>query len=411
MRRATFAFIFFVVLLDMLALGIIVPVLPKLVIAFEGGERASAAAVYGVFGTVWALMQFLFAPLLGALSDRYGRRPVILISCLGLGFDYLLMAIAPNLAWLFVGRTISGITAASFATAFAYIADVTPQEQRAAHFGKLGAAFGIGFVVGPALGGLLGGIDLRLPFWVAGALSLANAAYGFFVLPESLPTERRGTFSWGKANPLGALEFLRTHGTLLGLAAAAFLYRLAHDALPSLFVLFGDYRFGWNERTVGLVLAGLGVCSVIVQAGLVGWVVKKVGERRAMLMGLTFGALSLTVYGLASNSSLFLLGVPLGALFGFSYPAMQGLMTRRVGADEQGRLQGALASLMGIAGVVAPVLFTQTFAAAIGRFRGLGLPGAPFLLAAALLVLAAAIGARAGNEGVATRSATPPPVS
>jgi MFS transporter, DHA1 family, tetracycline resistance protein len=388
MRRAALAFIFLTVLLDMLALGIIAPVLPKLIIALEGGDKRGAAALFGLFGTVWAAMQFLFAPLLGALSDRFGRRPVILLSCLGLGLDYIVMALAPTVGWLFVGRIVSGITASSFATSFAYIADVTPPDERAGKFGMLSAAFGIGFILGPAVGGLLGAIGLRAPFWAAGALSLVGAAYGFFVLPESLPVERRARFEWRRANPAGALGLLRSHATLLSLAIVAFLYRMAHDALPSLFVIFADYRFGWNARDVGFALALVGLVSIVVQAGLVGPAVKRLGEQRALLTGLAFGALAFTVYALAPSGAVFLSGIPIGALFGFSYPALQGLMTRRVGPDEQGRLQGALASLMGIAGVIAPLLFTQVFAAAIGRFRGLGLPGAPFLVAVLLLMAA-----------------------
>jgi DHA1 family tetracycline resistance protein-like MFS transporter len=395
LRRATFVFVFFVVLFDMLAIGIIVPVLPKLVIAFKGGNTASAAGTFGLFGTVWAGMQFLFSPLIGALSDRYGRRPVILLSCLGLGLDYFVMALAPSLTWLFVGRLVSGITASSFATAFAYIADVTPPDERAGKFGMLGAAFGVGFILGPAAGGLLGMISLRAPFWAAGALSLLNGAYGLLVLPESLPPERRSPVQWARANPVGSLGMLRAHESLLGLAVAAFLYRLAHDAMPTLFVIFTDYRFGWNQRTVGLVLAAVGVASMIVQAGLVRPVVKRFGERRAMLAGLSFGALAFVIYGLAPTGTWFLVGIPLGALFGFSYPSLQGLMTRRVGPDEQGRLQGSLASLMGIAGVIAPILFTQVLALAIGRYRYVNVPGAPFLLAALLLVAAMVAGEKA----------------
>ncbi len=388
MRRATFAFIFITVLLDMLALGIIAPVLPKLVIELEGGDQARAASIYGLFGTVWAAMQFLFAPLLGALSDRFGRRRVILLSCLGLGLDYIVMAVAPTVGWLFVGRALSGITASSFATAFAYVADLTAPDERARRFGLLGAAFGLGFILGPAVGGLLAGFGLRAPFWAAGALSLIGAAYGTFVVPESLPPDRRAPFDWRRGNPLGSLGLLRSQRALLGLAVAAFLYRVAHDILPSLFVIYGDYRYGWSARTVGLVLAGVGLGSMIVQAGLVGPVVQRLGERRAMLAGLAFGAAAFTIYGLAPSGLLFLAGIPFGSLFGFAYPSLQGMMTRRVRPEEQGRLQGAVASLMGVAGVIAPVLFTQSFALVIGHWRGLGLPGAPFLLAALLLVAA-----------------------
>ena len=394
MRRATFWFIFGTVLLDMLALGIIAPVLPKLVIQLEGGNETSAAGLFGLFSTVWAAMQFLFAPVLGSLSDRVGRRPVILLSCLGLGLDYIIMALAPTVGWLFLGRVLSGITASSFTTSFAYIADVTEPDERARRFGMLGAAFGVGFILGPAVGGLLGGISLRAPFWAAGALSIVGAAYGWFVLPESLPLERRASFQWRRANPIGSLGMLRAHGALLGLVFVAFLYRVAHDALPSVFVLYGDYRFGWTARTVGFALAIVGAASIIVQAGLVGPAVRRLGEPRALLTGLACGVLAFVVYGLAPNGVVFLFGIAPGSLYGLVYPSLQGLLTRRVGPDEQGRLQGALGSLMGIAGVIAPVLFTQVFAAAIGPFRGVGLPGAPFLLAALLLVVAMAVAER-----------------
>lgn len=378
-------FVFITVALDMLALGVMIPVLPKLIIEFEGGNVADAAGVAGVFGFSWAAMQFVFSPLLGAISDRRGRRPVILLSNLGLGLDYLLMAMAPSLSWLFVGRLISGITSASYSTAGAYIADVTPEEERAAKFGMLGAAFGLGFVVGPALGGLLGGVSLRLPFYAAAGLSLANAAYGFFILPESLPLERRAPFAWSKANPIGALVLLRSHPRLLGLAGVAFLYNVAHDSLPSVFVLYTDYRYHWGERMVGFCLAVVGVTSTIVSALLIGPIVKRVGERRALLLGLSFGVLGFAVYGWAPTGSWFLTGIPLVALWGLSGPAFQALMSRRVEPTEQGRLQGALASMSGITGMLGPLLFTQVFAFGISS-QTLRLPGAPFWTSSLLLV-------------------------
>jgi MFS transporter, DHA1 family, tetracycline resistance protein len=250
--KAALAFIFAVVLIDVVALGIVIPVLPKLIETMLGGNTPRAAEIFGYFGTAWALMQFVFSPVLGSLSDRYGRRPVLLVSMTGHGLDYILMALAPNLAWLFVGRIISGITAASFSTAYAYIADVTPAEKRAPAFGMVGAAFGIGFVLGPALGGLLGTIDPRLPFWVAAAFSLANAAYGYLVLPESLPRERRMGFSWARANPVGSLRLLAQHRALLGMAGVAFLYHLAHVVLPSVAVLYASYRYAFDDMTMGL---------------------------------------------------------------------------------------------------------------------------------------------------------------
>ncbi len=391
-RRATLAFIFILVVVDVIAMGVVIPVLPKLVESFEGGDTAQAARTYGVFGTAWALMQFVFMPLLGAMSDRFGRRPVILVSCFGLGMDYFLMALAPDLAWLFVGRVISGITAASFSTAFAYIADVTEPQKRAAAFGLAGAGFGLGFTLGPALGGVLGGVDPRLPFWVAGALTLANAAYGFFVLPESLPAHKRSpSFSWKRANPLGSLALLRSHRELFGLAAAQFLMQLAHVVFPAVTVLYMGFRYGWGETAVGLVLAGVGICSMIVQGGLIRPVVKRIGERRALGAGLAFGAAGMAVYGLAPAGWVFLLGIPVMALWGLAGPSAQAIMSRHVGAAEQGQLQGASASLQAIAGLFGPGIFTVAFAQAIGAGAGAPLPGLPFLLASAMLVAAGAI--------------------
>jgi DHA1 family tetracycline resistance protein-like MFS transporter len=385
-RRAALVFIFITVMLDMLALGVIIPVLPKLVISFVGGDTAHAARIFGLMNTLWALMQFFCSPAVGGLSDRFGRRLVILFSNFGLGLDYILMALSPTLGWLFAGRVISGITAASIPTAFAYIADVTPTEKRAGAFGMLGAAFGIGFVLGPALGGLLGGIHPRLPFWVAAGLSLANAMYGLFVLPESLPRERRAGFAWRRANPVGSLNLLRSHPELLGLAAAMLLSYLAHESLPSTFVLYADHRYGWNERMVGLTLAFVGVCSGAVQAGLVGRIVGRIGERHALLVGLLTGAAGFAVYGAATTGALFWLGTPFIALWGISGPAAQGLMTHHVSASEQGQLQGAISSLRSITGLIGPGLFTLTFASFISARREWHLPNAPFLLAASLLI-------------------------
>ena len=384
-RRAALAFIFITVVLDMLALGMIVPVLPKLVEDFVGGNTARAAEIYGLFGTVWALMQFVFSPVLGALSDRYGRRPVILLSNLGLGVDYIVMALAPGVGWLFVGRAISGITSATISTAYAYIADVAPPEKRAAGYGMLSAAFGLGFVVGPAIGGVLGHIDPRLPFWVAAGFSFLNYLYGLLVLPESLSPERRERFSWSRANPIGSLKLLRSHGELFGLAIVNFVGSIAHEALPTTFVLYAMYRYGWNERVVGLAIAAVGVCSAVVGAGLVEPVVARFGERRTMLAGLLFGVAGFTIYGLAVTGTIFWAALPVTALWGLSGPPMQGMMTRHVNASEQGQLQGALSSLRGIAFMIGPLVFTNVFASFIGANREWHLPGAPYLLAALMI--------------------------
>jgi MFS transporter, DHA1 family, tetracycline resistance protein len=393
-RGAAVAFIFVTVLLDMVALGVVIPILPKLIESFVADDAASAARIFGLFGTAWALMQFVFSPLLGGLSDRFGRRPVILLSNFGLAADYMLMALAPSLSWLFVGRVISGITSASVSTAFAYIADQAAPENRAAMFGKIGVAFGAGFILGPALGGLLGNISPRLPFWVAAGLSFANWLYGLLILPESLPAAHRAPFRWKSANPIGMLPLLRSSPALAGLQVANFFSQLAHVVLPSTFVLYAGYRYGWDVGMVGLTLAIVGLCSMAVQGVAIGPIVTRLGERRALLLGLVCGALGFLIYGVAPTGLVFCMGIPVMALWGVSGAATQALMTRMVAPDQQGQLQGATASVQSIAQLVGPFLFTLTFAYFIGANAPVRLPGAPFLLACVLLLFALGIAAR-----------------
>jgi MFS transporter, DHA1 family, tetracycline resistance protein len=389
--RAAFAFIFVTVALDMVALGIIIPVLPRLIVQFEHGDMAMAATQTGIFAFVWAAMQFVFAPVMGALSDRFGRRPVVLLSNFGLGCDYVLMALAPTLSWLFVGRVISGITAASIPTANAYIADVTPEDQRAAKFGMLGAAFGLGFIIGPAVGGFLGGYGLRYPFWASAILSLANALYGLFVLPESLPKERRSPFSVKRANPLGALKLLRSHPELAGLAVAMFLYYNAHESLPSMYVLYTDYRYHWSPALTGYAFTGVGVGSTIVSAFLISSAIKKLGEARTLYTGWLCGLAGFAVLAMAPTTAISLISIPLLSLWGLGSPAMQSLMTKRVDKSSQGQLQGALMSMFGVAGMIAPLVFTEVFSLAISPKWGIHLPGAPYWLAALLMLGSLAI--------------------
>ena len=398
-RRAALAFIFVTVTLDMLALGMVIPVLPGLIEDFLGGDTARAAQVFGVFSSVWALMQFVSMPVMGGLSDRFGRRPVILLSNLGLGLDYVLMAVAPNLRWLFLGRVISGITAASISTAMAYVADVTPPERRARSYGLVGMAFGVGFIFGPALGGLLGSVDPRLPFWTAAAASLANAAYGYFVLPESLPPERRRSFEWRRANPIGSLKFLGAHRELTGLASAAFLSQCAHAVLPAVFVLYAGYRYGWDERTVGFSLAVVGASSVVVQGLLVGPLVRRFGERRVLLLGLLAGVVGFWIYAAAPVGWMFVAGIPMVALWGLAGPTATGLMTRVVGANVQGELQGAMGSLQGIATMIGPTMFATVFAWSIRDGLDWHVPGAAYVLAGVLLALSAMLVERATRAG------------
>ncbi|MFS8085651.1 MAG: TCR/Tet family MFS transporter [Acidobacteriota bacterium] len=382
-------------MLDMLVFGIIIPVFPHLVQEMTGGELTTAAQWTGIVGASFGLMQFLFSPVQGALSDRFGRRPVILLSNLGLGVDLIVMALAHSLPLLFIGRLISGITAASFTTANAYIADVTPKEKRAASYGLLGAAVGIGFVLGPALGGLLGAISPRLPFWVAAGLALANFLYGYFILPESLPKERRSArFDLRGANPLGALKLLRRYPQVMWLAVVLFLVQLSQFSLNSTFVLFADYRFQWGAQEVGYTLALMGLFSGLVQAVLLRKLVPRFGERRLMLAGMLFGIGAFVTFGISTNSSVFLLGMPLLALWGLCGPSTQSLMTQQVDPTEQGRLQGAISSLAGLAMIIGPILFSQVFAASIAADAGYDLPGAAFLLSAALVAVGVVLGWR-----------------
>src|SRR6516165_5534908 len=302
--RAAMTFIMAAVTLDFLAFGIIAPVLPDLIKQFEGGSIARASDMMGYFGLIWNLMQFVCLPVLGALSDRFGRRPVILISCLGLGLDYIFMAVAPTLKWLFVGRLISGITASNVSTAYAYIADISAPADRAKRFGMLGAAFGVGFIVGPAVGGLLGQYHLRAPFWAAAALSLANFFYGLLVLPESLAKEKRAKSAWRLANPVGSLKLLRSHPELASLSVVVTLFYLAHQSLPSVWALYTEYRYGWNPRSIGMSLAVVGGCAAVVSGGLVGPYVKRFGERFSVASGLFYGFLGFAGFGLAWGGSV-----------------------------------------------------------------------------------------------------------
>ena len=407
-RRAALVFIFITVLIDILAFGLIIPVLPHLVEQFIGGDTRTAAWWVGIFGTVFAAIQFFSAPIQGALSDRFGRRPVILLSCLGLGLDFILMALAPNLMWLFVARVISAITSASFTTANAYIADVTPAEKRAGAFGMVGMAFGVGFIVGPMLGGWLGHFDLRYPFWGAAVLALLNFCYGLFVLPESLPPERRTRrFEWRQAHPIGAMKLIGQYPQLLGLAAILLLSNLAHYVYPSVFVLYADYRYGWGPMTVGQVLAVVGVCSALVQGLLVRRIVPKFGEANTLVLGLLAGTIGFAAYGAASTGLLFLCAIPVMALWGLAGPSAQALVTREVGPEVQGRIQGAMASLISLAGIIGPTLYTGAFALFTGDQAPVQLPGMPWFIASGLLAIALGVALRRLRRVPAAAAAPP----
>jgi len=390
-RKAALLFIFFTALMDVIALGIMIPVLPNLVKQFAGGDTALAAQYTLGFAVTWGTMQFFCGPIMGMLSDRFGRRPVLLISIFGLGVDYLFMALAPTLAWLFVGRVINGVTSASFSTANAYVADITPPKDRAKAFGMMGAAFGVGFIVGPAIGGALGSINLRFPFYLSAGLALCNWLYGFFVLPESLPAAlRTPALNWKRANPIAAFGFLLERRSLLKLEAIYALFQLAHNVFPSIFVLYVGYRFHWGPFASAMMLFATGLLSILVQTMVVGRVVKAVGERGALLIGLASAVLAFATYGLAPTQDWFFIGIPLGALSALIGPGIQSLMSRRVPANEQGRLQGVNSAFMGLCSIVGPIIYLSTLAFAVRQDPVLHQPGIPLIISA--LFCAAALG-------------------
>ena len=390
-RKAAIAFILVTALLDIMSLGIVIPVLAPLIEQLAGSQHY-AGLWNGLFVSLWAAMQFLCSPIIGSLSDRFGRRPVVLLSVAGLAADFVLMAVAPSLWWLAAGRMLGGITSSSFTTTFAYKADVTPPEDRSRAYGLLGAAFSAGFVAGPLIGGALGEISLRAPFWAAAALCGVAFLYGYFVLPESLAPEKRMAFSWRRANPFGAMRLLRSHPELTGLAAVNFLLYFAHHVFSAVLVLYAGERYGWSAWQVGTLLAMTGVLDMIMQGLLVGRVVKRFGDRRTMTIGLCFGAIGLASMGLAPTGWLFVAAMFPNSLWGLAMPTIQSLMTRRVSESEQGQLQGANNSVGSIAGVASPLFFGTVYTLSVGPNPPLPFIGSAFLCAALVLALAAIIG-------------------
>jgi MFS transporter, DHA1 family, tetracycline resistance protein len=381
-RTAGVAFILITLLLDTLGVGVIIPVLPSLIKSFLGGDIGAASEYLGIFVALYAAMQFLFAPILGGLSDRFGRRTVLLSSLLGAALDYLLLAVAPSLWWLLVGRLFAGITGASFSAASAYIADVTPPEKRAQSFGLIGAAFGLGFILGPAVGGLLGSISLRLPFFVAAGLNFFNFLYGLLVLPESLRPEDRRPFTLGRANPLASLQNLGRHPVVLGLTGTVICAQMAQQILQSVWALSSTARFGWTESDIGFSLTVVGVTSAAVQGGLIRRVIPWLGERRALLAGLAISVAGFVAFGLATRGWMMYAMIVPFALGGIAGPAAQALISREVAPSEQGELQGSLASLQSLTAIAGGVLGTQLLA----HFSGVGArpeaPGIPFFASA-----------------------------
>ncbi|BCH25073.1 TCR/Tet family MFS transporter [Mesorhizobium sp. L-8-3] len=390
-RRAVIAFIFVTAVLDIVAMGIIIPVFPSLIEEFVG-SNAEAGWINGVFVALWAGMQFVASPVIGSLSDRYGRRPVILLSCAGLAADYVLMALAPSLWWLALGRLVAGVTSSSFTTVFAYMADITAPEDRARGYGLIGAAFSGGFVLGPLVGGFLGEISPRAPFWFAAGLSGVAFLYGLLILPESLRPEKRMAFSWRRANPFGAVKLLGSHPELTGLATVNFLLHFAHHVFSAVFVLYAAYRYGWGPWQVGALLALVGALDMTVQGVLVGPAVKRFGDRAVMVFGLFGGAVGVACMGLAPTGILFTLSMVPNALWGLAMPTIQSLMTQRVSESEQGQLQGANMSVASVAGVVSPLFFGAVYAFSLRTDSWLPYAGASFLIAAGVLLAGAILG-------------------
>ncbi|VXC46428.1 TCR/Tet family MFS transporter [Sphingomonas sp. AX6] len=396
-HRPAIAFVLVTAALDVMAMGLVIPVLPILIEEFAG-SASTAGWWNGVMVALWALMQFVFSPIIGSLSDRFGRRPVILISIFGLAVDWVLMALAPNLWWLAVGRIIGGITSSSFTAVYAYLADIIPPEGRAKAYGLVGAAFSAGFIAGPALGGVLGEWGPRTPFWVAAALSALAFLYGLFVLPESLPKERRMAFAWSRANPLGAFRLLRRHAELTGLAWVYFMLYFAHHVFSAVFVLYAAHRYGFGPLETGLLLAFAGLLEMLVQIFLVGRVSARLGDRRTMVVGLVLGAFGILGMGLAPTGWLFIAALVPNALWSLALPTIQSLMTRLVSEREQGQLQGANNSVASVAGVISPLFFGAVYGVSV-----VAMPGLVFVIAAVVLLGGAAIGHFAGR-GVAPAS-------
>ena len=393
-QKPALGFIFVTLFLDILGIGLIVPVLPDLVKSFRGNNVADAASMVGWLTSVFALMQFVCAPILGSLSDQFGRRPVILISLLGTGLDYILLAVAPNLGWFFVGRLVNGATSANITAAGAYIADISPPEKRAANFGIIGAAFGLGFIAGPLIGSQLGAYSLRLPFEAAAGLALLNWIYGFFVLPESLAPSNRRKFSWRRANPVGSFGALRRFPVIVGLAQSFFLINLAQSSLQSIWVLYTGYRYHWSERQVGLSLAVIGLMAAIVQGGLARRIIPALGERRAIVFGLLVSVFNMTGYALASSGWMIYCILIVGSVGWIATPSLQGLISKAAPPDEQGAVQGAMMSLNSVAAVVAPIVGTMVFAFSIQEGTSHHFPGAVFLVNAVLMLVAMSLTVR-----------------
>jgi len=398
--RHAVAFIAITLLLDTIGFGLISPVMPELLVQLTGQDVSHAAIQGGFLSFVYAAMQFVWAPVLGNLSDRFGRRPVLLFCIGALGVDYLIMGAAPTLGWLFVGRAVSGMAGASFTPAYAYVADITPPERRAQNFGVISAMFGLGFIIGPALGGLLGQFGPRTPFFAAATLSLLNFCYGIFVLPESLAPERRRRFDWKRANPFGTFRQMKQHPVVLGLLGALFLWMVANQVFPSTWSYYTKYRFGWSEAMIGASMALVGAIMVTSQMTVLRFLVPRLGERKVALLGITIAAIGYAGFAAATAGWMMFAWLATWFFGAIVFPVTNALMSHRIPPESQGELQGAVAGLASLAAIVGPLLMTQLF----GRFTAPNapahVPGAAFLAASLLTVICLVIYWRATRAPV-----------
>jgi len=403
-RQAAIGFIFVTILIDTIGFGIIIPVLPDLITELTHGTTSEAARIGGWLLFAFAIVQFLFAPVLGGLSDRFGRRPILLGSLFGFGLDYIFLALAPTIGWLFVGRIIAGALGASFTTAGAYIADISAPEKRGQNFGVMGAAFGLGFIIGPAIGGLLGSFGSRIPFLAAAGLSLLNWLYGFFILPESLAPENRRGFDWKRANPVGSLLSLKRYPVVLGLVASLVLIYIAAHAVQSNWAYYTIEKFKWGPTMIGISLAAVGLLIAIVQGGLIRIIIPAWGQKNSLYVGLLLYSIGFFLFAIATESWMmfaFLIPYCLGGIAG---PALQGIISAQVPPNGQGELQGALTSLMSVTSIIGPLLMTQLFSAFTGDSAPYYFPGAPMVMAGILTLISLVLAMRALAGFVAVKS-------
>ncbi len=390
-KNPSLAFIFATILIDCIGFGIIIPIIPTLIKELNGSDVSQASTVGGWLLFLYALMQFIFAPILGGLSDQYGRRPVLLISLLGLGLDNFLLAFAPNLSWLVIGRIIAGICGASFSTAGAYIADISPKEKRAQNFGLIGAAFGVGFIIGPLLGALFSKIDIRAPFMVAGCLSMLNFLFGLFFIPESLAPENKRKFDFKRANPLGAFINLKRYPLLTGLIIGQFILYVAGKTIEVIWGYYNILKFNWSEQEIGYSLAFVGILVSLVQGGLIRWFIPKYGQAKAIFYGIVFYAVGLFCFAFATNSWMmyaFLVPYCLGGLCG---PALQGVISNHIPENEQGEIQGLNTSLMSISAIISPLIMTNLFYQFSKQDAAVYFPGISFFISGILSIIAALV--------------------